>query len=85
MREGRAAAAVFSRGMDRAMTRTHMGLMMMGGGVVLFALALLAGNRSDRGPAGGRVLAVASIGIGILGVLVTVAGVGVAVSSAVFP
>jgi hypothetical protein len=66
------------------MTRTHIGLLILLGGVLLFGLAALVRRQADR-PGAGRALAVLSIVVWFAAILTTLGGIGVAISSAVFP
>jgi hypothetical protein len=67
------------------MTRTHIGLLILLGGVLLFGVAALVRRQADGRPDGGRALAVLSIVVWFAAILTTLGGIGVAISSAVFP
>jgi hypothetical protein len=67
------------------MSRVHVGMLIMLGGVLLFGLSQFLGRRADRNASGGRVLAVANVVFMLMGILTVLGGFGFAISSAVFP
>jgi len=74
------------------MTRVHVGMLIMAGGVAICGLAAAAGRASDRGAraradgtAEGHGFAVATIVLMLVGIVTIVGGFGFAVSSAIFP
>jgi uncharacterized membrane protein YidH (DUF202 family) len=67
------------------MSRVHVGMLIMLGGVLLFVLASALGRRADRRADGGRALAVANVAVFLAAILTVLGGFGLAISSAVFP
>lgn len=67
------------------MSRVHVGMLIMLGGVLLFGVAATLGRRADRRATGGRALAVANVALFLVAILTVLGGFGFAVSSAVFP
>lgn len=67
------------------MSRVHVGMLIMAGGVLLFGLATALGRRADRSAQGGKALAVANVALMLAAILTVLGGFGLAVSSAVFP
>jgi uncharacterized membrane protein YidH (DUF202 family) len=67
------------------MSRVHVGMLIMLGGVLLFGLAMVLGRRADRNASGGKALAVANVVFMLMGIVTVLGGFGFAISSAVFP
>lgn len=67
------------------MSRVHVGMLIMLGGVLLFGLSAALGRRADRTASGGKALAVANVALMLAGILTVLGGFGFAISSAVFP
>jgi nitrate reductase NapE component len=72
-------------------TRVHVGMTIMAGGVAICGLAALAGRASDKGARehgdaeDRKGLAVATVALMLVGIVTVVGGFGFAVSSAIFP
>jgi|GEM_PF-2123806 hypothetical protein len=68
------------------MTRTHLGMVITAVGAALFLAAFLMGRRSDRAAGEGpSALGVVSVVTWIGALLTILVGIGVALSSSVFP
>jgi MFS family permease len=71
------------------MTRVHVGMVIMAGGVLVCGTAALAGRAADKGAGpdreGRKGLAVATVVLMLVGIVTVIGGFGFAVSSAVFP